>query len=85
MGSEGDAETATRSDERDAALWRLAERLYETMEKLDPSGTNWENLTYNDRFYFYFSVDSMLSEVGDVLRVLNIDLTNHNMIYGGSR
>lgn len=59
---------------RDAALWRLANRLHEKMEHLDPSdGVEWDDLTPMERDYFYFSLKAVLLERADVLRVLEVD------------
>jgi hypothetical protein len=64
-----------------AALWRLAERLYEKMEHLDPSdGGEWSELTDLERDLYYFSIKAVLLERGDVLRILAVDLPNNDMV-----
>jgi hypothetical protein len=58
----------------DAALWRLAKRLHEKMDHLDPGdGVEWENLTPLERDYFYFSLKAVLLKRADVLRVLEVN------------
>lgn len=64
----------------DAALWKLARRLYDEMERLDPDDTSWDDLTELDREMWYFSVRAMLSERAEVLRVLHVDVSNNNNI-----
>ena len=73
-----------REAERKEALWRLAERLHETMERLDPSGIDWASLSEAERSLFYFAIKSVLSEYREVARVLEIDLTNNNVVIGSS-
>jgi hypothetical protein len=64
-----------------AALWRLAERLYEKMEHLDQSdGREWSELTEFERDLYYFSIKAVLLERDDVLRILAVDLPNNDMV-----
>lgn len=71
--------------EREISLWRLARRLYEEMERLDPTELDgWDSLSDESRNIWYFAVDGMLSEYEEVLRVIKIDLANHHMICGGA-
>jgi hypothetical protein len=66
---------------RDAALWRLARRLYDEMERLDPTGCEgWGGLSDSERHIWYFAIHSVLEEYGDVLRVLHVDLADHDMV-----
>lgn len=66
----------------DASLWRLAERLCNEMERLDPSGSPWESLSESERKFFYFSVRAMLLVHGDVLGVIQENLSHNNAIDG---
>ncbi len=68
---------------RDAALRRLAKRLHEKMEHLDPDdGAEWDDLTPLERDYYYFSLKAVLLERADVLRVLEVNQTDHDMVAG---
>lgn len=70
-----------RESERESALWRLTERLHEKMENLDPGGwPAWSDLTDIERNYFYFSLKSVLLEKADVLKILEVDNANGDMI-----
>jgi hypothetical protein len=54
------------STAREKAEWLLARRLYEEMERLDPSGPNdfvaWDRLESRHRDYYRLSVRAVLSE-----------------------
>lgn len=65
---------------KEAALWRLAERLYDAMDRLDPTGEDWSQLSDLERSLFYFSIKSVLLKRSDVLDVLEINLPNNNPI-----
>lgn len=77
------ANTTETGTEAELALWRLAERLYEVMDRLDPSGITWEQLDQATRELFYFSIKSVLLEHGDVLRVLRVNVADDDMIARG--
>jgi hypothetical protein len=64
----------------EAALWRLAERLYEVMDRLDPSGEEWADLSPPERSLFYFSIKGVLLEHADVLRVLEANFASRDAI-----
>lgn len=68
----------------DAALWRLARCLYESMERLDPSyeGALWDDLTIIERDVFYFSICSVLLERSDVLRAMEINFAGDDVVEG---
>ncbi len=74
-------------DDPDSAIWRLAQILYEKMERLDPSydGASWDDLSDLERDLFYFSIDSVLLERHDVLRAMKIDITRNDMVAGRFR
>lgn len=74
------ASIANAEGSAEAALWRLAERLYEKMEHLDPSGSEWNGLDDAGRRYYYFAIKAVLLEHGDVLRVIKVNLGDNNMI-----
>jgi hypothetical protein len=59
-------------DAADKAIWRLAERLYHAMKKLDPSPDidEWEDMNEFDRRFYYVCVMSILEARDDVTKAL---------------
>ena len=56
-------------------------RLFEVTERLDPNfEVDWSDLTAVERDYFYFSIKTVLLERADVLRVIEIDIADDDMI-----
>jgi hypothetical protein len=80
-------------DEKEAALSRLARRLFEIEEHLDPGPPSaddpedltelWERLDECSKRFYRFSVEELLSERADVLRVLGVNRTDNDVILGG--
>lgn len=71
-------------EDRESSLWYLAERLFDVEERLDPGyRVSWESLTDLERDYFYSAVKAVLLERSHLLRVLEINPTDHDMIVGG--
>lgn len=58
---------------KQAAEWRLAEYLYFTMVKLDPSPDDqeWEQLTDKERRYYWHCIRAVLSRRKDVEAALH--------------
>lgn len=65
------------------AEWRLAKRLYETMEYLDPEAdeaVSWADLGDRQREFYRLLILHLFSEREDVLRVLEVNVANDDMI-----
>ena len=58
---------------KDGPLWRLAERLYEAMDALDPSGIDWVDLSDSERDLFYSALKVVFLEGSDVLAVVEFE------------
>jgi hypothetical protein len=54
---------------REAARWRLAKRLYDEMERLDPSPDTpeWETMPDFERRFYYHCITAILTERATVL------------------
>ena len=51
------------------AIWFLAQRVRDTMERFDPTGSpRWDQLTQDDR-EFYFDVVTVVLEAEEAIRV----------------
>lgn len=68
------------TEDREAALWSLAEHLFDAEEHLDPTGREWGGLTPREREFWYFAVSNVLLHGGDVCRVLGINFPDDDVV-----
>ena len=70
--------------EVEASLCKLARRLHEEMERLDPEGTSWNEVEIFDREILKLSIRAMLSQYADVLRIIKNDFADNDVVSGRS-
>lgn len=70
---ENDRESISKEDRELSARYRLAKRLFEAEEFLDPSNTGtWEELSERERSYYEALIGELLTEKRDLCLVLEI-------------